>query len=129
MDPYELAHVVAYLEGRWVLCRADCAAELAGRSRREAQPLASMELRRRRRGVARRQAVRTQHLVAMLRELEETEQGRRQACRDAARRTALDKRRLRLVSDPKAPVEEHSGADETDWKPLDFDDLGPGTRL
>ena len=126
VDPYDLAHVVAFLDGRWVLCDADCAAELVGRSRRELR-LASMELRRRRRGAAKRQAVRTKHLVAMLRELEQTEEGLRQARRDADRRTALDKRHLHLVSDPQSSVEEYPGADKTDWTHLDFDDIGPGT--
>ena len=128
VDPYDLRHVVAFLDGRWVLCLADCAAELAGHSRRELR-LASLELARRRRGSGRRQAVRTRHLVAMLRELRETEQGLRQARRDAERRAVLEKRHLHLVSEPQSPAEERAGAQEPDWTPPAFDDIGSGTPL
>ena len=128
VDPYDLAHVVAFLDGRWVLCRAECAADLGGRSRRELR-LASLELRRRRRGAAKRKAIRVKHLAPMLAELAAIEEGLRQSRRDAERRDVLEKRGLSLVGDSGTVPEDHPGAGEGGWDSLDLDDIGSGTRL
>ena len=128
VDPHDVAHVVAFINGRWVLCRSECFAELDGRSRRELRQ-ASIELRQRRRGAAKRQAVRVQHLIPLLRELAQTEEGLRQLHRDADRRQSLQERGLRLVAGPGSEPEEHPGADESAWNSLDFDELGSGKRL
>ena len=130
VDPHDIAHVVAFINGRWVLCRAECAAELAGRSRRELR-LASMELRRRRLGAAnaKRQAIRAHQLAAMLSELAQTEEGLRQACREEERRAALEKRGLHLVSSSVSGSEDHPDSVESGSQSLDFDQIGRGTPL
>ena len=128
VDPYDVGHVVAFIGKRWVLCRAECAADLAGRSRRELR-LASQELRQRRREGAKRQAVRAPQLAAMLRELAETEEGLRQELRDEERRAVLENRGLHLVTDSSSAGEHRSGSGESEPAPLDFDDIGSGTRL
>ena len=129
VDPHDLAHVVAFLQGRWVLCAAECRADFAGRSRRELR-LASMELRRRRRGAAKRQAVRARELGALLRELAKTEEGLLQARREDDRRAVLQKRGLHLVPDsPSTPPEDHPGSDDSLWSSLDLDAYGSGKPL
>ncbi len=128
VDPHDLAHVVAFLNGRWVLCRAECAADLAGRSRQELR-LASMELRRRRRAGAKHQAIRVRELAAMLRELAETEEGLRRALRGEERRAVLKTRGLHLVDGLDSPTKDPAGSGETGWSTVDLNDLGSGTRL
>ena len=128
VDPHDVTHVVAYLQGRWVLCRADCSAELAGYSRRQLR-LASMALHRRDRDVGKRRMLRTRQLAQMLKELAETEQGLLQARRDEERDEVLKRRHLRLAGDSGSPAEDGSGSRETAWQSLDLDDLDPGTLL
>ena len=128
VDPHDLAHVVAFLRGRWVLCVAERAADFHGRSRRELR-IASMELRRRRRGDSKREAVRARHLGAMLRELAETEEGALQAQRDAERREVLDRRGLHLVTDSATPGEAHPADGAAGATTLDLDEIGSGEPL
>ena len=128
VDPHDVTHVLAYLQGRWVLCRADCSAELAGYSRRQLR-LASMVLHRRARDVGKRRMLRTRQLADMLKELAETEQGLLQARRDEERDEVLKKRKLRLVGDSGSPVEDGPGSHETAWESLDLDELGSGNLL
>ena len=128
VDPHDLAHVVAFIGGRWVLCLAECAADFAGRSRRELR-LAGMELRHRRRGAAKRQAVRVRELASMLRELAQTEQGLLQMRRDAERRAVLDARGLHLVGGRESPPQDHPGSSDIGWSTPDLDDPGSGTPL
>ena len=128
VDPHDLAHVVAFIGGRWVLCRAECAADFAGRSRRELR-LAGLKLRQRRRGAAKRQAIRVQELASMLRELAHTEQGLLQARRDAERRATLDARGLHLVGGRDSPPQDHPGSSDIGWSAPDLDDPGSGTPL
>ena len=129
VDPHDLAHVVAFLQGRWVLCVADRRADFAGRSRRELR-LASMELRRRRRGSSKRQAIRASHLAAMLHDLAQTEEGLLQQRRDDERRAALKERGLHfLARSEDHPGEDHPGSGESTWTSLDLDEIGSGTPL
>ena len=128
VDPHDVAHVVAFINRRWVLCLAECSADLAGRSRREVR-LASMEVHRRNRGAARRRMIRVKHLVSMLKELAETEEGLLQARRDEERREVLEQRGLHLVPDSGSPQEDHPGSGASGWKSLDLDELGSGSRL
>ena len=127
VDPHDLSHVVAFIAGRWVLCQAERAADFKDRSRRELR-LAAMELRFRRRGAAKRQAIRVAELVPMLRDLAQTEAGLLQKQRDAERREVLEARGLHLAGGRDAPLEDHPSGD-TDWNPRDLDDLGPGIPL
>ncbi len=128
VDPHDIGHVVSFLRGRWVLCRSERATEFAGRSRRQHR-MASLELRRRRRGDSARQAIRARHLGAMLRELAETEEGALQVQRDAERREALDKRGLRLVTGAAASGEPHPADGAAAAPPLDLDEIGSGEPL
>ena len=128
VDPHDVSHVVAFLHGRWVLCRSESSADFAGRSRREVR-LASMEVRRRRKGASKRRMIRAGQLIPMLRELEKTEEGLRRARREEERREVIEKRRLRLVTGSDSSVGEQSGSEQGDWKPLDLDELGSGRRL
>ena len=128
VDPYDVTHVVAFVQGRWVLCRADCAAELAGYSRRQLR-LASIMHHRRRRGVGKRRMLRARQLVVMLEEIAETEDGLLQARRDEERNAVLKKRGLHLVGESDSSAEGDSGSDTMAWESLDLDELGPGKRL
>ena len=127
VDPHDVTHVVAFIQGRWVLCRADCAAELAGYSRRQLR-LASMELHRRRRGVGKRRMLRASQLAEMLEEIAQTEEGLLEARREEERGAVLKKRGMRLVGDSGSSGGGDSSLDTTAWESLDLDDLGPGRR-
>ena len=128
VDPHDVTHVVAFIQGRWVLCRADCAAELAGYSRRQLR-LASSELHRRRRGVGKRRMLRARQLAEMLEEIAKTEEGLLQARREEERGAVLKKRGMRLVGDSGSSGDGDSSSDTTTWESLDLDKLGPGKRL
>ena len=128
VDPHDAAHVVVFLRGRWVLCVAERAADFAGRSRRELR-IASHEVRRRRRGDSKREAIRARHLGAMLRELAQTEEGALQAQRDAERREVLHRRGLRLVTGSVTPGEPHPADAAAGAPPLDLDEIGSGEPL
>ena len=128
VDPHDSSHVVVFIGGRWVLCQAERAADFKDRSRRDLR-LAAMELHLRRRGAAKRQAVRVGELAAMLRQQAETEQGLLQAQRDAERRAVLEARELRLVGGRDAPLEDHAASGDPGWSPVELDDLGPGIPL
>ena len=128
VDPYDVAHVDRFINDGWVLCRAECAADLEGRSRRELR-LALMTLRRRRRGAAKRQAVRVHDLVAMFPGINETEEGLRRQRRDEDRRAVLEKRGLQVVTGGSSAATHRPADDESAPAPLDFDDIGSGTPL
>ena len=127
VDPYDVTHVVAFINGRWVLCRADCALELAGYSRRELR-LASSEWHRRRRGAGQRRMPRARELAKVLAEIRKTEDGLRQARRDEERSAVLKQRGLSLVADSGSTRDAASGSDTTPWDSVGLDELGPGKR-
>ncbi len=128
VDPHDVGHVVAFIDGRWVLCVSESSADLVGRSRREVR-LASVEVRRRRSGAAKRRMIRGVHLIRMLSELAETEEGLRQARRDEERREVMSRRELHLVAGSGSSTGEPVRPDAAAWKRVSLDELGPGRRL
>ena len=123
-----MTHVVAFLGGRWVMCRSERTADFEGYSRRDLR-LAAMELRLRRSGVAKRQAIRAREMASMLREIRQTEQGLLQARKDAERRAVLEARDLSLVGGNDAPAQDRPATADADWNALDLEDVGSGTAL
>ena len=128
VDPHDVGHVVAFIDGRWVVCASESSAELAGRSRRDVR-LASIEIRRRRSGAAKRRMIRAVDLVPMLKELAETEEGLRQARRDEQHREVMSRRGIRLVGSAGSSTGEAVSPEAVAWKRVGLDELGPGKRL
>ena len=127
VDPHDVAHVFAFLNGRWVLCRSEYAQELAGKSRREVR-LASRELLARWRAAAKRRMIRASDLLPMLRELAETEDGLRRAKQEEERREVLERRGLRPAGGAKAPPGDDPGSAPA-WESLDLDAIVRGSAL
>ena len=125
VDPYDAGHVVAYLGGRWVLCRSERFADFQGYSRRELR-LATLVLRERNHGSKSRNPVRAERLASTMRSVRETEEGLRQAQRGEAQRALRARRGLRLVSDSAVRKDADNGPL---WPDLDFDNRKPGERL
>ena len=127
--PEDVTHVAAYILGRWVLCRSERSGDLEGYSRRELR-IASKVWRLRNRHLSKKVSMRVEHAIPLLREIRETEEGLRQAGRDAVRRKALDSRDLGFPGD----VEAADGDDGPPvagglWKGIGFDKLKRGRRL
>ena len=127
--PEDITQVAAYILGRWVLCRSERAGDLAGYSRRELR-IASKVWRERNRGISKKLSMRVDQAIPLLREIRQTEDGLRQACRDAERREALGHRGLRFGPDPTSMDGEDRPSEEGDpWTRSGFDSLEPGSRL
>ena len=127
--PEDVTQVAAFILGRWVLCRSERSGDLEGYSRRELR-IASKVWRLRNRHLSRKLSMRVDQAIPLLREIRETEEGLRQAARDAERRKALDCRGLRLVGDVEAADgEQGSGAAGDLWKGIGFGKLKRGRRL
>ena len=126
VDSHDAAHVVAYINGRWVLCRSERFVELEGLSRRELR-IASAAIRARRPDSQKRRAVRLQEMLKMLHEIRKTEAGLREAMRREERDKVLVRRSRCVVSldSDSAPAVEVEG----DWEPRDLDEFESGTKL
>ena len=127
--PEDVSQVAAYILGRWVLCRSERSGDLVGYSRRELG-IASKVWRLRNRQLSKKLAMRVDQAIPLLREIRETEEGLRQAFRDAERRKALEHRDIRLVHDAQASDGEDGPPEAGDpWARVGFGDLEPGNRL
>ena len=126
VDPHDAGHVVAYVKGRWVLCRSERFVEVQGFSKRELR-IASMAVRARRPDSEKRKSVRLDDMLKMIREFRQTEAGLREQMRQEERQKVVDRRGLRIVTtgseDSSEPLAEEG------WEARDLVEFEPGTKL